>query len=289
MEDPIYNKLPDINFNYKSTIKRIHDIKYNGNNIFFLFSNNDVIFLLGYDNIDKKQLFLKSKTVDIDNLLTPVSIKISNNYVIIISENQLNTSKKILAKITIWEYIQDKSYCFQTDFYHMSKLDIFNNYIVLSASLGPTKANIIHIYNIIPFNGKNTEECNNMNTDEISNVVLNNHVTIDNTNYNAFNTTGIYNYASPYTGQQNVSIFRMTTDGNVLWTSENKNININVSGFPVNFVPGLAVYSTFMFGVYNVATSISPVIPSYINIFKLYYKIHKILNILYFFIHKRIY
>jgi hypothetical protein len=231
MEEPIYNNLPDIiNFNYNSTIHRIHDIKYNGNNIFFLFSNNDVIFLLGYDNIDKKQLFLKSKTVDIDSLLTPISIKISNNYVIIISENenQSKTSKKILAKITIWEYIQDKSYCFQTDFYHMSRWDIFNNYIVLSTLLGPTKANIIHIYNIIPFNGENTEECNNINTGEISNLT---ELEVNKKNINSANN--VTSWLGKNLSNSNSNIIKNSIFDNLIVLSCNNKKTIKLNKDPI--------------------------------------------------------
>ena len=170
MEEGVYTKLQDnINFNCNKKIDKIYDIKYADNYILFLFSSNNDIFLLGYNNIDKKILFLKSKTIDKNSLLTPTYIKISMNYVIIISE--MNSPKKILAKITIWEYLQDISYCFQTDFYTSDNYDIFNNYIVINSLIGQGKNNNIYIYNIIPFDVKNNEKCN-MNINEKNSTEL---------------------------------------------------------------------------------------------------------------------
>ena len=87
------------------------------------------------------------------------------------------------------------------------------------------------------------------NDNTIGTTVSDNYMQLFTTNNDiivgVFNTTGIYNNASPYTSQPNLGIFRMNTEGRVLWTSQNQ--ALNVSGINVNLIPAITADSTSLY------------------------------------------
>jgi len=87
----------------------------------------------------------------------------------------------------------------------------------------------------------------------------------DDTIIGIFYTTSIYNYAVPFLGQSNNALFRMNSEGVILWTSENT--NINVSGTTIPIIPVIDLYSNFIFGMF--IARFGPV--SYMALFKLNY------------------
>jgi hypothetical protein len=87
----------------------------------------------------------------------------------------------------------------------------------------------------------------------------------DDTIIGIFYTTGIYNYAVPFLGQSNNALFRMNSEGVILWTSENT--NINVSGTTIPIIPVIDIYSNFILGMF--IARFGPT--SYMALFKLNY------------------
>lgn len=98
----------------------------------------------------------------------------------------------------------------------------------------------------------------------------------DNTILGVFNTRGIYNNASPYSFQPNLGIFRMNTDGRVLWTSQNQ--ALNVSGINVNLIPAIAVDSDYVYCLSMIDSS-GGYGSAYMNFFKLQFNYTFLLSV----------